>query len=550
MIAERHADLVVVGAGTGGCAAALAALRTGLIVIMTEETSWIGGQLTSQAVPPDENAWIEHFPPTATYGDLRARVRDYYRRNFPLSDLARGQRYLNPGNAEVGPLCADPRVFLAVLHELFAPYLFVGRLTILHSHVVESAEVHHDIVESVRVRNTSSGDLTALCGRYFLDATDTGELLPLAGAEHVIGAESQADTGEPHAVNGEARPDVMPAFNWAFVCDHVEGADHTIERPVMYEHFSHNVPTGWISPQLSWQTVHWDTEWVDYDYSAGPVAAVPKPGRRILDSQNLVKGFTTTDVCCVNALQTAYLGGASFGDGSDDHRELARQLSLSFVYWLQTEAPRADGGAGFPGLRLRPDAVGSSDGLAQAPYIRESRRIIGLDRVREQDVAGDENRDRYHADSVGIAHYFLDMWPRTDGFPPFLVPTQPAQIPLGVLIPVRLRNLLPAAKNASLTHITNSMFRMHAGEWAVGEASGALAAHCIRSGAIPASLHGDPNAFDRFHAVLSKLGVQTTWPRFTPHATWSHLAEAWRLGGGTRVGLFDDSDGGTNATRE
>src|SRR6476661_690273 len=57
---EIAADLVIVGGGFGGCAAALAAARSGLRVVMTEETDWIGGQLTAQAVPLDENAWIEN----------------------------------------------------------------------------------------------------------------------------------------------------------------------------------------------------------------------------------------------------------------------------------------------------------------------------------------------------------------------------------------------------------------------------------------------------------------------------------------------------------
>ena len=56
---ELAADLVIIGGGLGGCSAALAAARHGLRVIMTEETDWIGGQLTQQAVPPDENQWIE-----------------------------------------------------------------------------------------------------------------------------------------------------------------------------------------------------------------------------------------------------------------------------------------------------------------------------------------------------------------------------------------------------------------------------------------------------------------------------------------------------------
>src|SRR5690606_15493354 len=53
------ADVVIAGGGLGGCAAAFAALRNNLTVILTEETDWVGGQLTSQGVPPDEHQWIE-----------------------------------------------------------------------------------------------------------------------------------------------------------------------------------------------------------------------------------------------------------------------------------------------------------------------------------------------------------------------------------------------------------------------------------------------------------------------------------------------------------
>ena len=56
---EHVADVVIIGSGLGGCAAAIAALRNGFKVVMTEATDWIGGQLTSQGVPPDEHRWIE-----------------------------------------------------------------------------------------------------------------------------------------------------------------------------------------------------------------------------------------------------------------------------------------------------------------------------------------------------------------------------------------------------------------------------------------------------------------------------------------------------------
>ena len=64
---SMQADVVILGDGVGGCAAALAAARNGLRVVMTEETDWIGGQLTQQTVPPDEHPLIESFGRTAAY---------------------------------------------------------------------------------------------------------------------------------------------------------------------------------------------------------------------------------------------------------------------------------------------------------------------------------------------------------------------------------------------------------------------------------------------------------------------------------------------------
>ena len=97
-------DIFVVGGGTGGCAAALAATRAGRSVIMSEESDWIGGQLTSQAVPPDEHGWIEHFGCTATYRAFREHVRAHYRAHYPLRPEIRAHAALNPGNGWVSPL--------------------------------------------------------------------------------------------------------------------------------------------------------------------------------------------------------------------------------------------------------------------------------------------------------------------------------------------------------------------------------------------------------------------------------------------------------------
>src|SRR3954466_10068606 len=119
---EERTAVLVVGGGLGGVAAALAAAERGGGVVLAEETSWLGGQLTSQAVPLDEHPWIERFGCTARYRRLRDGIRAYYRAHSPLTEAARLQRSLRPGSSRVSALSHEPRVALAVLEEMLAAH--------------------------------------------------------------------------------------------------------------------------------------------------------------------------------------------------------------------------------------------------------------------------------------------------------------------------------------------------------------------------------------------------------------------------------------------
>ena len=74
-------QVLVVGGGLGGVAAAEDLARQGVSVILTEPTSHLGGQLTAQGLSvPDENSFIEQDPGPGTrhYGELRDQVRLFY----------------------------------------------------------------------------------------------------------------------------------------------------------------------------------------------------------------------------------------------------------------------------------------------------------------------------------------------------------------------------------------------------------------------------------------------------------------------------------------
>jgi FAD dependent oxidoreductase len=187
----------------------------------------------------------------------------------------------------------------------------------------------------------------------------------------------------------------------------------------------------------------------------------------IIDAANFASAAGIRDVTLVNWPQIDYWLGPLVGDDAEaaaEHERRARQLSLSFLYWMQTEAPCLDGGSGYAGLRLRSDIVGeTTDGLAMSPYIRESRRILGETRIVEHHV-GVQARGRLqgaetYPESVGVGSYRIDLHPSTGGpagpRTDIDVDSWPYQIPLGALVPVRIDNLLPAAKNIATTDITN-----------------------------------------------------------------------------------------------
>ena len=522
--------IVILGGGLGGCAAALSALLRGHNVVLTEETDWIGGQSSTQGVPPDENRWVETFGATRLYQDYRESIRGYYRNHYPMTEEARSRPKLNPGNGGVSAICHEPRVSLAVLQDLFAPFVAKGQLTLmLHTKAVE-ADTHGDQVRSIRVRSLDTGNEHILEGAYFLDATELGDVLPLTKTEYVTGAESQAQTGELHAAP-EAQPHNMQAFTCCFAMDYFPDETHVIEKPGEYDFWRAYVPKmtpSWAGPLLNWRTTHPITL-APRDNSFDPMGGEPKTQglwnyRRILDRKNFTPGAFSADISLVNWPQNDYWLGNLCEVSEDEargHLHRAKQLSLSLLYWMQTEAPRPDGKTGWNGLRLRKDVMGTEDGLAKHPYIREARRIRAEFTVLEQHVGKDARKQAQKAervaaepfaDSVGIGYYRIDLHPSSGGNNYIDVDSLPFQIPLGALIPQRVENLLPACKNLGVTHITNGCYRLHPVEWNIGEAAGALAAFCIERHSTPRQVRNTPALLSDFQRTLEQQGVRLAWP--------------------------------------
>lgn len=535
---EMSADVVIVGGSTGGVAAALAALRMGKRVVMTEETAWLGGQLTSQGVPPDEHPWIEGFGASQSYRAYRDAVRQYYFDHYPLTAAARANRQLNPGGGSVSRLTHEPKVSLAVIEALLAPYVTAGRLAVLRQHRPVAADVQGDRVRAVTVECMQTERRRTLNAPYFIDATEYGDLLPLTKTEFVTGFESRKETGEAAAPE-QAQPENHQSFTVCFAMGYDKDADHTIERPKNYPFWRDYVPA--LKPAWSGKLLEWamsaPATLQRRELGFDPTMDGSAPGRlnlwiyrRIVRAENYEPGFARSGVTLVNWPQNDYWLGNLYGGTPEEnarHLEGGRELSRCLLYWMQTEAPRADGGAGWRGLHLCPDIMGTTDGLAMYPYVRESRRIraeftvtavhVGTDaRAKALGRPAEEVTAERFDDTAGVGSYRIDLHPSSGGDNYIDVSSLPFQIPLGALIPRRTENLLAGCKNLGVTHITNGCYRLHPVEWNIGESAGALAAWCLDQKSAPRQVRNDQKRLRAFQAALTSQGVELEWPRLRP----------------------------------
>jgi hypothetical protein len=510
-------DIVIVGASFGGVSAALSAARSGKRVALVDAGDNIGGQATSQGL----TRWDESAPATSpnTYGStksyqtLKNDIRQWYR---TYAKLASGiSTNFNPGFYDAGhPFSADCNVAQTVLRQLLKDV--EANVTLLLNSPVTAADVSNGTIQSLTLGN---GDV--LEATIFIDATDLGDLLPMCRANWFIGAEAQSDTGEPHA-EPTANPGHVQPITVSIAVEHrPDGEQHTIPKPANYSqalidaqgfgvYDDRNGMIGGVfssanSPQPGWETIFNYRQYIDHRNFADPDYACDR---------------SVINIGC-NDYQAAVI---PTGDAAKDAAivEDARAVSIAYVYWLQTAAPRDDGsGQGYPNLMVRTEMFGRADGTAPQAYIRESRRIsTPLVRVLEQHIAypasatAGSRAPMNFSDSCGVCYYGIDVhqiygppgtpWVAVGGVKPF-------QIPLGSLIPADILNLITGCKNIGATHLTSGAYRVHPGEWAIGEAAGVLAAYCVGQNVRPAQAHVDPSRIAALQLRLLEQGAPIFW---------------------------------------
>ena len=519
--AQPTADVLIIGGGVGGVAAAEALARRGISVIIAEPTSVLGGQLTAQMVPvPDENSHIEKQPgpSTKSWRELREAVRA---RCAALPNV-KPANSKNIGQCWVSRVSAPPQIWADAIGERLAglngPQ---GLRHVYFRHVLRSVgKLANGKINYADLVDLDTGRITRVGARYLLDATEDGSVLDIAGLPTITGQEAATDYNEKHAPE-EARSDWVQSFTYCFAVQYRPNAPYEIvEKPAEYEYFK----------SLGEYTL-------DYVYSERGIVTYkvfePVKGgggpfwtyRRLLAASSFVGGTSPDgDIALMN------WRGNDFHDEpylnqtpSEQARILERGKAFAqgFLYWLQTECPRDDEtGVGYPEMQLMrpPDFPGvGDDGFALHPYVRESRRLKAQFMLTENHMGTDAFPEgaKWGAefpDSVGCALYAVDIHP-TRGEPPLLVTALPYQLPLGAFLttsgPV---NVLPAAKNFGATRLASASARMHPTEWLAGEVAGSLAAFCIKRDLDdPSQVRNTPELLQAFQADLHSAGVALSW---------------------------------------
>jgi hypothetical protein len=457
---DIHADVLVVGGGTGGVAAAIQSARRGAKTVLVSEFNWLGGMLTSAGVTAPDGLELLAFQ-TGIWGAFLRELQ------------ARQPQGLD--HAWVSFFTYEPRTGA----EIFADWVqALPNLQWISGQIPLEVQKQGDRVIAVRFSEcTVQAQIT-------LDATELGDLLALAEVPYRWGWEWQSAWQEPSAPvhpNTMTQAYAVQAPTWVFVMQALNAAASTI---TLQDHSR-------LDSKFSgtWESYGPD-QFLNYGRLPGNRFMInwPEQGNDYgLQAERLIQSDSTRQAF----LQDAY-----------NHAQ-------DYANWLQQELRQSGCHYGlasdvFPVL---PNQLGG-EAFALHPYYRESRRLQGLTTLCEQDilplrsgqpagqVAALPTDTSGQVSAIAIGNYVNDHH-----YPGFRLPLQPKALhwggrwtgtpfalPYGCLVPATTDGLLVCEKNISVSHIANGATRLQPTVLGLGQAAGMAAALCIQQNCQPRDL--------------------------------------------------------------
>ena len=427
----ENTDILVIGGSTSGISAGLQASRLGVPTIIVEETTWLGGMMTSAGV-------------SATDGnhDLHAGIWDEFHKQLIKhygSEAALATGWVS--NTQFEPHVGD---------SIFKAMAFAEKnLTVIYGyHLAEILKQGNKVTGAVF--ENEGKELLTVYAKVVVDATDLGDGLAMAGAAYDLGMEAKSVTGEANAP--ESANNIVQDLTWAAVLkDFGPGANKTISKPKNYDPTLYN---GCCSMTV-------DSILIDCNkmLSYGRL-----PNQKFMVNWPRHGNDIYLDVVEMNWAQRK--------------QELikAKERTLGFIYYIQTEL-------GFQNLGLADDEFATSDQLPFVPYHREGRRLKGIQRMTINHVLDRYGKSPLYRTGISVGDYPVDHHhacnPET---PKITFPAVPSfSIPLGTLIPEKIDGLIVSDKAISVSNIINGSTRLQPCVLLTGQAAGVLAALSVKN---------------------------------------------------------------------
>jgi hypothetical protein len=525
-MSEMQYDIVIVGGSLGGAAAAWSAAQQGASVCLIEATGRLGSRFDPQdliQVQEDPDSDMEGS--SLSYRVFRDAVKSYYNNADRLFAEAVAQRR-NPASRD----CPDCARESPVEHQILSQFLAAHPNVHIRLHTrVSHVETHGDAIVSLTAVDPIGS--TRCLAAYFLDATDLDDPLSVCdheGIDRIPAAECIGDMWESPAPHDTQRPAMQMDVRSAAP---ESRPDQESRSPAMWAdwdplnqelEYMTSVGRTMVEPTCdSWSagSDHGETDGVDAIWPTDPD-----------DRHSSRFRYPATTVPTGEPVRLPTL------------RSRTRQASRKRLHQRETEHPTGNDVAysNDTETKRRADLFPSPDGASNPPFLRQARRTRARRTAApSQDEAGASGMRADHCgDACGIGwHADIDTYSRNGRLPKRFSHAQPFQIPLSALVPVRLKNLLPACKNLGAIHLTDRTLRLRSNQWNIGEAAGALASYCIAGHLAPTAVASVPDVRKDFQHLLLALGIPLFWwtdiTADMPEFAAVHLLGLYRVAGGS-----------------
>jgi hypothetical protein len=423
-------DVLVVGGGNAGCAAALAAARNGARTLLVERYGFLGGTATAAMVGP----WM-------TFHSGEERIVGGIAQEIVERLVARGA---SPGHlhdasdyvATITPF--DPEIHKALLFEMMRE---AGVELLLHAYFLEA--LHDDAGVVTGARFATVGGTRDLRATVSIDATADAYVAASAGV-----AVQQGDAA------GRVQPATL-IFRLSHV-DLAQTARYLRENP---SEMRTSLPPSERTPERLTAVAGLYSLW-----------ARARARGEVSVQRELVSFFASPypDEVTVNMTRVVNIDPLDPDDLTRAEVEARAQVMELFAFFKR-DVP------GFANCRLAATATQIG--------IRESRRIVGLYTLTRDDVL----QGRTFADAVARSAYPIDIHNPTGSGTTTqrLAPGAAYEIPYRCLVPERVDGLLVAGRCISTTHEALASTRLTPTVMSLGQAAGTGAAIAAARGIAP-----------------------------------------------------------------